>query len=283
MAELNPRRARLAASLKRLRKAATLSQVEIAIRAGWVQPKVSRLETGAQLPTEDDIRTWAQHTDASQGQAQALLDMLSAAHVEYTPTADLLRRGALSRQQAHIGAMEAAAARIGEYQPAFLPGLLQVPDYSRALLELPGSARSKGASDAELDRIIAGRAQRQELLHEPGRRWQFIIGEPALWSAPAGLEVQEAQLDHLAVVPEIPDVELGVIPLRAPMAIMPLSGFRVLDDEFVFMESLAGEQRLDDPEAIAPILRAFEVLRGAAVSGGKVVALIQRVAAELRT
>ncbi len=248
-----------------------------------MQPKVSRLETGAQLPTEDDIRTWVQHTDASQEQTQALLDMLSAAHVEYTPTADLLRRGALSHRQAHIGAMEAAATRIGEYQPAFLPGLLQIPDYGRALLELPGSARSKGASDAELDRVIAGRAQRQEFLYEPGRRWQFVIGESALWSAPAGLEVQAAQLDHLAMVPEIPDVELGVIPLRAPMPIMPLSGFRVLDDEFVFVESLAGEQRLDDPEAIAPILRAFEVLRGAAVSGSKVVALIQRVAAELRT
>ncbi|MGH3527544.1 MAG: hypothetical protein ACRDQ6_09575 [Pseudonocardiaceae bacterium] len=59
-------------------------------------------------------------------------------------------------------------------------------------------------------------------------------------------------------------------------------GFRLLDDEFVFVESLAGEQRLDDPEEIAPIIRAFEVLRDAGVTGDQVVALIQRVAAELR-
>lgn len=281
MSDLDPRRERLATSLKRLRRAASLSQTDMARRTGWVQPKVSRLETGAQLPNEDDIRTWAAHTYASAEQIEALLDMLSAAHVEYTPTADLLKRGALARRQAHIGAMEAAASRIGEYQPAFIPGLVQIPAYSRALLDLPGSARSRGASDEELDQIIAGRARRKELLREPGRRWQFVIGEPALWSAPGGLDVQEAQLDHLAAVGELPGIELGVVPLRAPMPVMPLSGFRLLDEEFVFVESLAGEQRLEGSE-ITPILRAFEAVRHAAVTGTEVVALIRRVRGKLR-
>ncbi|MGH4008771.1 MAG: helix-turn-helix domain-containing protein [Pseudonocardiaceae bacterium] len=267
--------------LKRLREAAMPSGAELARRTGWVQPKVSRLETGAQLPTEDDLRIWAQHTAASSAETEVLLDMLSAARVEYTPTADLLARGALARRQAHIGAMEAAATRIGEYQPAFLPGLVQTPAYTRALLELPGSARSKGASDAELDRIVAARAKRQALLSEPGRRWQFVIGETALWSAPGTREVQLEQLDHLVVVSELPGVEFGVIPLRAPMPVLPLSGFRLLDDEFVFVESLAGEQRLDDPEEIAPIIRAFEVLRTTAATGTQTTTLIQHIATEL--
>ena len=51
------------------------------------------------------------------------------------------------------------------------------------------------------------------------------------------------------------------------MPVLPLSGFRSLDDEFVFVESLVGEQRLDDPEEIAPIVRAFDALRDAAVDG----------------
>lgn len=256
------------------------SGAELARRAGWVQPKVSRLETGVQLPSEDDLRVWAEHTGASGEQTEKLINMLSAARVEYTPTADLLRRGALALRQADIGAMEAAAIRIGEYQPAVLPGLVQIPAYSRALLELPGSARSKGASDAELDRIISARAKRQELLPERERRWQFVIGETALLSAPGGPQVQRAQLNHLVMVSDLPSVELGVIPLRA-MPVAPLSGFRVLDEEFVFVESLAGEQRLDDLEDIAPIIRAFEALRGAATSGDQLIAMIQRIASEL--
>jgi hypothetical protein len=94
------------------------------------------------------------------------------------------------------------------------PGAVAGTGYSRALLDLPGSARSRGASDADLDQIIAGRARRQEIIREPGRRWQFVIGEPTLWSAPGGLPVQEAQLDHLVMVRELPSVELGVVPLR---------------------------------------------------------------------
>jgi hypothetical protein len=160
--------------------------------------------------------------------------------------------------------------------------LVQTPAYTRALLELPGSARSKGAPDTELERIVAARGKRQALVFEPGRRWQFVIGETALWSSPGTTKIQLDQLDHLVAVSEVPGVEIAVIPLRAPMPVLPLSGFRLLDDEFVFVESLAGEQRLDDPEEIAPIIRAFEVLRDAGVTGDPVVALIQRVAAELR-
>jgi hypothetical protein len=161
------------------------SGAELARRTGWVQPKVSRLETGTQLPSEDDLRVWALHTGASEEETEVLINMLSAARVDYTSTADLVKRGVLAGRQAHIGAMDTAATRIGEYQPAFVPGLIQIPAYSRALLELPGSARSKGASDAELDRIIAARAKRQELLRESGRQWQFVIGERHCCPPPA--------------------------------------------------------------------------------------------------
>jgi hypothetical protein len=65
------------------------------------------------------------------------------------------------------------------------------------------------------------------------------------------------------------------------MVIIPVSGFRVLDDELVFVESLAGEQVLEG-EQITPIVRAFEALRRAAVTGPDAVALIHRVAAGLR-
>jgi transcriptional regulator with XRE-family HTH domain len=279
--ELDPRRARLAAQLRRLRKAAGLAQADMAYRTGWVQPKVSRLETGTQLPTEEDIRTWAAYTYASAEETEALLDMLSAAHIEYIPTADLLRRGGLARRQAHLGAMEAAAGRIGEYQPAFIPGLLQIPAYTRALLDLPGSARSKGATDADCEAVIAARARRQAIITEPGHRFQFVIGEIALWSAPDGTDAQRKQLEHLIATIDLPDVELGVIPLRSPMPVAPLSGFRLLDAELVFIESLTGEQVLTETDAITPVIEAFEVLRAAATTGRGALALIRSVASEM--
>ncbi|MGH3824286.1 MAG: DUF5753 domain-containing protein [Pseudonocardiaceae bacterium] len=279
MAEIDRRQARLAAALKALRKAAALSQGELAQRARWVQPKISRLENGVQPPTEDDIWMWVRHTGASAIQTEALLDMFSATHVEYTPTADLLRRGTLGRRQAHLGAMEAAASRIGEYQPALIPGLLQLPNYTRAMLRLPGSvSRTRGDAQARVDEIITARLRRQELIQESGRSWQFVIGETALWSAPGGLADQASQLDHLLAVSELPGVDLRIIPSRGPMPIMPLSGFRILDEEFVYVETLHGEQRYH--EMITNFIDAFDTARQAAVAGPDAVALIQRIAIE---
>lgn len=281
VAELDPRRARLAAALKRLRTTVQLTQPEMAQRTGWVQPKVSRLENGVQLPTESDIRAWAAETFATAEQTEELLDMLSAAHVEYTPTIDLLKRGQLARRQAHIGALEAAATRIGEYQPALVPGPAQTAAYRRALLALPGSARSKGASDAAIDGIVAGMLRRQQLLHQPGRTWQFLMGEVALWSQPLAHNGQLTQLEHLIKVAQLASVELGIIPLKVQMPIVPTSGFRLLDDEFVYVEDLHGERRLYGQD-VHPFLHAFTAVRQAAVTGPDAVAVIQRVAAEVR-
>lgn len=63
------------------------------------------------------------------------------------------------------------------------------------------------------------------------------------------------------------------------MPVAPLSGFRLLDSELVFVESLTGEQVLTDAEAITPVIEAFEMLREAATTGGAAAgALIRRVA-----
>lgn len=281
MAVPNPRRNRLAARLRALREAAVPSGAEMARRTDWVQPKVSRLETGAQLPSEDDLRVWTEQTGAHD-ELDGLIDMLAAARVEYTPTAELVSRGALPIRQAQIGAMEAAATRIGEYQPSLVPGLLQTPAYARALLDLPGSARSKGATRTEVNAIVAGRLERQNILREPDRRLQFVLGEAALLSAPAGVDVQVEQLDYLAEVSALLTVDLGVVPLRRPMVVMPLSGFRLLDEEFAFVESLAGEQRLDDPREVRVYVEAFDELRRAALTGAAVVELVESIAAGLR-
>ncbi len=79
----------------------------------------------------------------------------------------------------------------------------------------------------------------------------------------------------------LPNVELGVIPLDV-LPVMPVSGFAVYDTELAIVESLAGEQRIDDPEQVALYVKAFDLLRDTAATGEDAVALIQRIAAGLR-
>lgn len=272
----------MAARLRALRAAVGLSGNQLAQQLGWPQPRISKLETGKQIPTEDDLDAWLAATGADDEQTRELADLLSAARIEYATYRGVQRTpGGLARRHAERGTWEAATTRIAEFQPAMLPGLVQTSAYARKLLTSPlASAMNITASDA--DALVAERIKRQDILYQPGRRLQIVVGEAALWNTPSTVETLINQLDRLISFAELPNLEFGVVPHSAPMPIAPLACFTVCDEDFVLVETLTGEQRLDDPEEVAVYVKAFELLREAALTGPDAVELIQRVAAQLR-
>lgn len=278
----NTRRARLAARLRAVRAAAFPSGNAFALHIGWSQSRVSKIETGAQLPSEDDIRTWVRGAGADLETATELLDLLAAVRVEYQSWRDTFRRSSPTGKQDSIAALEAQATRIGKYQPAMMLGLVQTAAYARELLTLPCGPMDSGATEAEVDAMVAGRVRRQDVLYDPGKQVQLVMGETALHSSPGSTGTLLGQLDRLVSVAALPSVELNVVPIDAPLPVMPLAGFALYDSEFVVMESLTGEQRTDDPEQVAVYVKAFGALRDAAMTGPDAVALIQRIASGLR-
>ncbi|MGH3695099.1 MAG: Scr1 family TA system antitoxin-like transcriptional regulator [Pseudonocardiaceae bacterium] len=90
----------------------------------------------------------------------------------------------------------------------------------------------------------------------------------------------EGQLDRLVSVIDLPTVELGIVPFPL-MPVMPLSSFYI-HDEIAYIETLTAEKRLFEPAEVAVYQKSFRLLREAAATGPDAVALIQRVAAELR-
>lgn len=280
----NRRRARLAARLRAVRKAAFGSGSELAGHLGWSQPRVSKMETGAQMPTEDDIRAWVAATvDSSQVEAE-LLELLAAARMEYATHRDAARQGGgFAGMQSQVAAREARATLIAEWQPMMVPGLLQTTAYARELLSLSATT----SDEEQIEAAVAGRVKRQEILYEPGRRdIQFVVGETALRSLPgatrppATFETLLGQLDRLLSVAGLTSVELGVLPIPL-MPIMPLSGFSLIDDEAI-VETNTGEQQLCEPDEVAVYAKLFGRLLDAALTGPDAVALIQRVAGQLR-
>jgi transcriptional regulator with XRE-family HTH domain len=51
--------------LRDIRKDAKLTGKELATLAGWHSSKVSKIEYGKQVPSEDDIRVWCRHAGAN--------------------------------------------------------------------------------------------------------------------------------------------------------------------------------------------------------------------------
>lgn len=270
-------RAQLAQRLREVRAAAYSSGSKFAEAAGWPQSRVSKIERGAQMPTEDDITQWVQTVGADEETQRELLSRLAAARVEYATHKEIARAdGGLASQQAAYGEAERAASRIVEYRPAMLPGLVQTPAYGREIMGLSFTARD----EEEIERVVGARMQRQSVIYEPGKRIEIVIGEAALRTAPGTIETLVEQLDRLTTVAGLTSVQMGILPFPV-MPIMPLSGFS-LRDRVASVETVTGEQMLHHPTEVDTYEEAFARAMSAAVTGRDAVTLIRRVTDELR-
>lgn len=278
----NTARAALAARLTEMRAAAGLSGNALAKRMGVVQSRVWKIEHGDLLPTENDVRAWARETGNEQ-EAGGLMEALAEARGEQAFSAVIRHRGAAAFQD-RVRRVEERATRIGEFAVAFVPGLLQTADYARELMSLPSGLRTWDNSEDALESGVNARMRRQDVIHDPGKRIQVVLGEGALRTLVVPPQVLDAQLGKLLSVLRLPSVELGVIAFSQHMPAYPL-GFRLYDSELAVTESTVAEQNYtmdSDPDEVAAYVEAFNELRQAASTGDDAGAIIQRALDDLR-
>jgi transcriptional regulator with XRE-family HTH domain len=101
--------------------------------------------------------------------------------------------------------LEQRAGMARVYEANTIPGLLQTPDYARALL-LSGIA-------PDPEKIVMERMQRQDLLaRQPAPHLTVIISQNALEWPVGSPEIMQAQLARLLEVAEWPNVVVRVVP-----------------------------------------------------------------------
>ncbi|GAA0439642.1 transcriptional regulator with XRE-family HTH domain [Actinoplanes campanulatus] len=162
--------------------------------------------------------------------------------------------------QAYLG-LEAAASLIRTYEIQFVPGLLQTPDYARAVIML-GHA---GASADEINRRVDVRLQRQQILTRSGgpQLWA-VIDEAVLRRPIGGVEVMRAQIEALIEASKLPGVRLQIIPFQAgghaaaggPFAILRFPEPELPD--VVYVEQLTSAIYLDKREDVDHYAMAME-------------------------
>lgn len=268
-------RAALAARLTELRAAAGLSGNALAGRMKVVQSRVWKIEHGGLLPTEDDIKAWAAATEAAAA-TDDLLEMLAGARSEQAFGTAFSRRSGATAYEDRVRAVEERSTRIGEFEVAVIPGLLQTADYAREMLSVSSGPRAWGSDEADVEGKIASRIRRQEILYSRDKRVQMVLSEAALRVLLTTPETMAGQLDKLLAVLQLPAVELGVIAFGHRIPAYSIGGFRVYDDDLIVVESISGERDITDPREVAVYLDAFEALRQAASTGTDAGTLIQR-------
>jgi transcriptional regulator with XRE-family HTH domain len=276
------RRDALTTRLIAMRTTAGLSGNALAKRLGTHQSRVWKIEHGDLLPSEDNIRAWARETGNEQ-ETDSLMESLAEARREQAFSA-VIRKSGPAAYQDQVGDLETRYDRVGEFSVGPVPGFLQTPPYARSLFTMPAGPRAWGADDAAIENAVDARMRRQEILYDPGKRIQVVLGEGALRTLVAPPAVLAGQLEKLMAVARLPSVEIGVIGFGQRMPVFPL-GFRVYGNDLVISESLAAERifaAAKEPDEVAAFLEAFNELRQAASTGAEAEAIIQRALDDLR-
>lgn len=110
--------------------------------------------------------------------------------------------------------LEGAATSIKVWQPAFIPGLLQTPEYVRALRESPATEVTKGPETDE-EFIAARLARRRRLSNDPPLSLRVVIYEAVLRNFPGGAATARGQLEELIRMADLPSIDLRIFPFGA--------------------------------------------------------------------
>ncbi|MFG2245528.1 helix-turn-helix domain-containing protein [Spirillospora sp. NPDC048823] len=268
----------LATRLHAMRAHAGLTGKDLADAQGWQQSKVSRIENGKQMPSDEDIEAWAETCDARNavGELLRLRDEAQAAHVTFRSR---MRQGQ-EKVQEDYNQLVTDSRLIRHFETAYVPGLLQIPDYSRRVLREMISLHNLEIDD--VDAAVATRLQRQQLLYDTSKSFEFLLAEPVLRWLICPPAVMRSQLDRLQTVIGLDRVRFGILPMGVELATTPQNSFQiyVTDQAVVALETFVGED-FARGEVAAHYERVLDLLWEEAVTGNEARELIVAAAQQL--
>jgi transcriptional regulator with XRE-family HTH domain len=276
------RRRRLGSELRRLREARSIKLEEVADQLGLAASTLSRIETG-KAPTKTAYLTalLEMYGVTDPQQRQILIDMAREGHRKgwWAVYDDVLPTGF----GIYVG-LEAEAAGLRIYETQVVNGLLQTPDYARAVLR----EVNKKDSPEQLQRMAEARLKRQGVLEgeDPPDVW-LILDETVIRRPIGGAEVMSSQLKHLVEASQWPNVTLQVLPFSSGAHPALMGPFSILefpergDPDVVYFDSWGGPIYLEKDKEVRVCTEAFDRLRAAALSPVDSAALAEQVAREL--
>ncbi len=243
--------------------------------------KISRIETGQRGIRPKELRELLAEYGVPDGEQAALVAIASRAGHQggwWHPYAGVLPGAYLD-----YVIIESAASEIMTYEAQVIPDLLQTDDYARAIAAVePGYA-----TDQQREQVVAAKATRRQVVLESGQRMSVILGEAALRQAVGGPGVMAGQISHLVrLIDDFPGLIVQVLPFsagaHAAAGSASLAILRFPDTPslgVVYLEALSGGVYLESQEDVARYIRAFALLRAAALSAADSMRLLSGLSA----
>jgi transcriptional regulator with XRE-family HTH domain len=251
----------LGVQLRRLRENSNITTAQAAEAIRATHSKISRLErgrSGARQRDVDDLLTLYGVTDEAERERVLALTRQANAPGWWQQYTDVLPKWF----ELYVG-LEKAASVIRTYEVQFIHGLMQTEDYARAVILIANAH----APAAEIDRRVAIRMKRQQLLTQPDapELWA-VLDEAALRRPPAGPAVMRAQLEHLLELTGLPNVTLQIVPFDAGPHAAAGGPFTILRfpepdlPDLVYLEQLNSALYLDQQEDVIDYVTVMDQL-----------------------
>jgi transcriptional regulator with XRE-family HTH domain len=277
VAESAALRRRLTAELRRRRAEAKLTQRQVAERLDWSPSKVIRIEQGTVRVGVTDLQALLHLYGVSDDDAIAELTAM-ARESKKLPFAEY--REVFPNEAIRYFQYEANASIIRQVEPQLVPGLLQVEEYSRAILD------TYRKSPEQADKIVESRKERQELFErsEPPEAF-FILDEAVLRRAVGSPKIMARQIDHMVEMARRPGVSIQIIRFSAGAHTALAGPFVHLefpaenDPDVIFVENTLGDTLFrDDEDVTADYREQFWALEDLATTPGS----FEQVVTEMR-
>lgn len=248
-------RRRLRAALRTAREGAGFTQRDVALEMDWSLSKLIRIETGVVSISTNDLRALLGHYGVTdQERVRQLLETARAARRRSEWSA---YSGTVSPEFIAYLAYESSAAVIRGFQPLLVPGLVQTPDYARAVI----GATTAMPDEEKIQEMLELRLARQEMLVGDDRpKVFFILDEAVIRRVVGGPAVMRQQLQYLLDLAESDDITILVVPfgagvytlLRWPSVLLEFGD--LADPNVLFVERPEGDTLIREGEEQLPEL-----------------------------
>ncbi|WP_231972434.1 helix-turn-helix domain-containing protein [Nocardiopsis alborubida] len=181
-------------------------------------------------------------------------------------------------------AFESEALEVSTYQDSVIPGLLQTPDYARALL----ASDVRSGTFEQIEAQVEVRTQRQaRLTGENPLRLHTVFNEAALHRPGGDTETMRRQLEFLIERAELDNIRLQVLPFDAGVHTASETSFMIMKfpdllenveiGDLVYIEYRLGSLYLEEASETEAFQETFEHVHNVALSPPASIELIQQV------
>lgn len=276
-------RRELGQRLRAMRTGADMTVAEAAEQVGISTSKLTKIELAQLSATRDDVlKLLDTYGEAGPDQQALLLTMVREGNRKEWWEG---RRTLHPKFGSYLG-LESVATTLQAYETTLVHGLLQTPDYARAMLR---AARPE-LLEHEIDQLVQFRLRRQEVLTRadppPLTLWS-VMDEAVLRRQVGGRETMHAQLQRLITASELPNVTLLVMPnelgahpgLDGPMSILQ---FETGTRPVVYVEGQAGNLYMEKDDDLRRCQQTMNHILAAAPGPDQSLALIRQIAKEIK-